>query len=116
MQKYIYYGWVNEKEFKYSVSKFPIIEEQTYTGIKTYLVDNYLVVGDHNSTRYIEEDYHMNKELRFRTNCVGFMSLDNKKVLEWVKKQKMQKETRLLNDLEKIQEAKIDNCGELVYI
>ena len=113
--KYIYYGWVSPQDAKYSVNRYPIIQEQDITGIKSYVVDNYLVVGQHHSTRYIEEHY-LNSEIKLNYERVGLMSLNHAKALNWVKEQKLKLESKLLDDLQKIQEAKIEDCGEAVYI
>jgi hypothetical protein len=114
-KKYIYYGWVDNIEYKYGVYKYPIIEEKTIIGIHSYVVDQYLVTGQYQSTRYIE-DPHLDRILNVRDGVSGMMSLDHNKVLEWVKEEKMKKETELLNAVEKIQCTKIDNCGEAMYI
>ena len=110
-KKYIYYGWVSPQDAKYSISKYPIVEKQNITGIKTYVVDNYLVIGQHHSTRYIEEHY-LDTEIKLNYERVGLISLDYVKALKWVREQKLNMESKLIDELQKIQEAKIEDCGE----
>ena len=108
---YIYYGWVDYKNNRYLVNKYPIVEKQNITGIKTYVVDQYLVVGDHNSTRYIES-HLLDKDLQFKEDRVGMLTLDYNNALNFVKRKKLGRESYLLNELQKIEEAKIEDCGE----
>lgn len=111
MNNYIYYGWVDYKNNRYLVNKYPIVEKQNITGIKTYVVDQYLVVGDHNSTRYIES-HLLDKDLQFKEDRVGMLTLDYNNALNFVKRKKLGRESYLLSELQKIEEAKIEDCGE----
>ena len=114
--KYIYYGWVDHKDCKYGVYSYPIIEEKVMPfNIHCYVVDNYLVTSQQQSTRYIEDQY-LDRELNIRKKVTGMMTLDHNKALKWVKEKKLKRESYLLGELEKIQTAKIDNCGEAIYI
>ena len=115
-KKFIYYGWVDYKNNRYLVNGYPIVETQDITGIKTYVVDNYLVVGEHHSTRYIEQHYIDSEIILNKGDRVGMMTLDHTKALKWVKEKKLEKESYLLDEVEKIQCAKIDDCGEAVYV
>ena len=112
MNNYVYQGWVDHKNCNYSVHRYPIVEKQNITGIEAYVVDNYLVVGQHHSTRYIEEHY-LDREIELSGDRVGLMSLDCDKAFEWVKEKKLKRESYLLDELEKIKATKI---GEVVYI
>ena len=111
MNNYIYYGWVDYKNNRYLVNKYPIVEKQNITGIITYVVDQYLVVGDHQSTRYIES-HLLDKDRQFKDDKVGMLTLDYNNALNFVKRKKLGRESYLLNELQKIEEAKIETCGE----
>lgn len=107
--EYIYYGWVDYKNNKYLVNKYPIVEKQTIIGVKTYVVDQFLYIGNHNSTRYIES-HLLDKERQFKEDKIGMMTLDYNSALNFVKKKKLERESYLLDELQKIQEAKIEDC------
>ena len=112
MNNYVYYGWVDHKNCSYAVHKYPIVEKQNITGIEAYLLDNYLVIDEHHSTRYIEE-YYLDREIELSEDRVGLMSLDCDKALKWVKEKKLKRESHLLDELKKIKSTKI---GQVVYI
>lgn len=111
MNNYIYYGWVDYKNNRYLVNKYPIIDKLNITGIETYKVDQYLVVGDHESTQYIES-HLLDKDRQFKEDKVGMLTLDYNNALNFVKRKKLGRESYLLNELQKIEEAKIEDCGE----
>ena len=111
MNNYIYYGWVDYKNNRYLVNKYPIVEKQNITGIETYVVDNFLYIGDHQSTRYIES-HLLDKDRQFKDDKVGMLTLDYNNALNFVKRKKLGRESYLLNELQKIEEAKIETCGE----
>ena len=112
MIEYLYYGWVDYENSRYLVSKYPIIEKQNLLGNDVYVVDVPLYVGDHYSTNHIEKQ-QLNRDLQFKNgDKVGMMSLDYLKAFKFVTRKKLGRESYLMDELQKIQEAKIEDCGE----
>lgn len=111
MNNYIYYGWVDYKNNRYLVNKYPIIDTLNITGIETYKVDQSLYIGDHESTQYIES-HLLDKDRQFKEDKVGMLTLNYNNALNFVKRKKLGRESYLFNELQKIQEAKIEDCGE----
>lgn len=112
MNDYIYYGWVDYQNQKYIVTKYPIINIMNTMFVTTYVIDTYLYIGDQQSTRYIES-HLLDKDRQFNNgDKVGMITLDHRKAVEFVERKKKGRESYLLNELQKIKESTIEDCGE----